>query len=1468
MRRQRAMRRQLARFLFIFVIGSAAMILGVITSMTLTPPGRDLLARTVSRFLDRIVTGQVRVGAISGSFLYDLTLENLVVRDTSGELLANLPRVRVAYRLPNFIAGQVVLSAIQLDSPTIQLIKHRSGRMNYEEVLGIGKGSKGGKSPLVEFHNVKMTDGLLRIALPWNPPRSARTESSVDSALQAERAKPGRIVEETPEGLRRVIVLADLATRMSRMRIATPDRQPFTIDLDSLATRVNDPGVTLRHAVGRVRIRGDSAVFSLSRGALPDTRFSGGGAVTWPRDTILFDFQVIAPHVNLEDLRWVSPHFPSMTGRGVLTARSESGIRTAYDIRDLHLAGPKGQVDGDLVTITDRRRGLGLRDMNVRLAELDLDAARPYLDTLPFYGTVTGKLAGSGFLNALDLGIEWAFRDAAVPGNPLTTIAGEGGVGTSRDSGLTFTEFGVRQSDIDLRTVRRIAPAVILEGRLTAVGTLNGPLRNIRFNGTAQHQDQDRPPSQLEGTVNLDTRFRVLGLNADVMLDPLSFEGIRRAFPTLGARGELRGPFQSSGNLARLAVDASLTGQIGSVEAHGFATLQPPRWGAEDLLLRFSRLDLAALTGRDLPTQLNGEISVTGVIDTLRAPEGELRLALSSSRLRELTLDSVFAIAGLRDSLIRVDTAYAVWKGARVGGSGTLGWGGLHTGRMEFSMVADSLIAFDSLLLATTKQTRDLTPDSRPLGGTAQASVQLAGNLDTLEASADLLVENLEWQRIRSPRVTGAFSWVGGQRPQLTASIGSDSLSAGTWVFHRIGAQARGWADSLEWNAGTGVGPHVGLNGAGRWWRKGETQVAMFDSLSFVLPAHRYRLEESFAVTLSDSAPAVSPVTIRAEDGSGLIQMAGRVPGSSPGSLVVRVLSLDLHDAYGLLQRDTLGVAGDVGIDVRIGGTAEQPTLRGTMTLEGGKFGDFNAPFLQGVVDYADRRLETDLLLWRSGKNVLDVGATLPLDLALRGAERRQVDGPLSVHAHGDSVDLGILEAFTPAVRQVSGEFSTDVNVTGTWDAPRLAGSLEFRDGAMSLPGLGVRYERIQGRGRFQGDSLVLDNVALRSGGGSLAITGTVRLEDLARPVLSLGFQANQFRALDVSRFLTLDGTGGLRLEGPLFKATLSGNLTANSGVLYFADLVTKRIIDLEDPTIADLVDTTLLRRENLGGKFQNRFLDSLTISNLAVEMGSDVWLRSGEANIQLSGQVQLSKTRQAYTPSGTLEAVRGSYTLKIGPVTRDFTVERGTVRYFGDLNAALDIRATHVVRAVRGEEIPVIAVITGTLYAPKISLESTFNPPISETDLVSYLVTGYPANEATRLGRAGALETGLSYFSSALSSELERALIQDIGIPLDLIEIRPGVSSRGGVSTLTQLAAGWQLGSKTFLTFNAGFCPENLSQFTYSNLGASLEFRFSREWRLQASVEPTLQSCRQDIRIPNTNPYQIGSDIRWEREF
>jgi translocation and assembly module TamB len=1457
------MRRRLARFLFVFVLGMLAMVLGVVTSMTLTPPGRALLARTVSRVLDRIVLGHVDVGAISGSFLYDLVLQDLVVRDTSGALLAEIPRVRVGYRLPNLLAGQVVLSSVQLERPVIQLIKHRNGRMNYEEVLQLGKGAPGGKSPLVDFHNVRMNGGTLRIALPWNPDRALVTQAQKDSALQAERAKPGRTIEESPEGLRRVILLSDLTTRLARLRIATPDRLPFTIDLDSLATRISDPAVAVRDAAGRIVLRGDSAIFSLSRGALPHTRFSGGGAVTWPRDTILYDFQVISPEVSLEDLRWVSPDFPSMQGSGILTARSVSGVRNEYDIRDLRLAAGRQEVSGELVAITDRRRGLGVRDMRLRLRDLDLDAVRPYLDTLPFYGTLSGSVSGSGFLDDIDVRLDWAFADAKVPGNPVTTIAGEGRVGARREEGLVFTGFEVRSSDVDLRTVRLIAPAVILEGRLAATGRLDGPLDDVTFDGTARHRDGNRPASVAIGQVHLDTRFDTLGLATDVALDPLSFEGIRRAFPTLRGRGELRGRFRSEGTLARLAVDADLSGEIGNVRVQGFATLLPPYWGAENLLLRFSRLDLGALTGREFTSSLTGELRVTGSIDTLRAPEGEMELALSRGRLREWVVDSVFARGASRDSIIRMDTAYAEWQGARAAGAGTLGWAAPHRGEMAFTLVADSLIGFDSLLLAVTDQRRDTSSGLVPLGGAARGSVRLSGSIDTLDATGDLTVGNLAFQQYRSPRVAGTFTWTGGRRPRLTASADADTVTAGEWVFSRNGLSVAGYLDSLAWGVGTTAGSLARVDAAGSWRVRDSVHQIWFDSLQAGLPTHRYRLLEPATLTLA-SVPTVSPVAVQALDGSGVVRVAGSLPSETPGAMTLEVLGLELSDLYALLQRDTTGVHGDLGLSMDIGGTTREPTFRGTVRLGEARFGDFRSPFVLGVLNYAQRRLDANLNLWRTGENILEVEAHLPLDLGFTGVEQRRVDGPLQVRADADSVDLGILEALTPAFRRVRGRLSVDAEVEGTWERPRLAGSIGIRSGAMDVPGLGVQFGSVEGGAVLQGDSLLLRDVRITSGGGDLAIGGAVRLERLSRPLFDLDLQAKQFLAIDVRNFLTLTGTGSLSLRGPLLGSALSGNLTANRGVLYFADLVNKRVIDLDDPTIADLVDSTMFQEQDLRAGFQNRFLDSLRVEDLRVAIGSDVWLRSAEANIQLDGEARVSKAGREYQPIGTLQAPRGNYTLKVGPVSRDFTVTHGEVRYIGTLDAQLDIEARHTVRAVRGDEIPVIAIIQGTLYAPKLRLESTMRPPISETDLVSYLITGYPANEASAFGASNAVEI----FSSTLSSELERALIQDLGVPVDLIEIRPGVASGSGVTTATQLAAGWQLGRKTFVTFNVGFCPD-LSQLSTRNLGAGLEFRFSREWRLQSAFEPTIERCGTTvIPIDSRYRYQIGVDLLWEREY
>ncbi len=1468
------MPRLIARFVFVTLLGIVATVLGVVAALVLTPPGRDLLARNVSSELSRVVNGSVSIGSISGSFLYDLMLERLVVRDTSGVLLVDLPRVRVGYRLPNLLAGRFVLGRLHVDRPVIQLIKHRNGRMNYEDVLRLGQGKAGGASPLIEFDDVRIHEGTLRVELPWSPPNTLRTERQRDSAIAAERAKPGRVIDPSAEGLRRIISFDQLATAVRRLQISTPDHKPFTIDLDSLATRVSDPQVDVRDAAGRISFRGDSVVFSLRRGALPNTRFSGGGVVTWPRDSVLYDFEFVSPKVNLVDLRWVSPNFPELTGRGTLAAKSENGTRTAFVIRGLHLARGAQRVDGDLTALDDHRRGLGVRDMRVTLKNVDLDEARPYVPTLPFYGMLSGSLAGNGYLDGLNVQLDWLFEDADVPGRPVSHIVANGRVVLGGQAGLVFQDLAVTESDIDLGTVRNLAPAVILQGRLMGQGTLNGPLRDVTFEGTARHRDSDRPASEIQGLVRLDTRTDTLGLTTDVALQPLSFDGIRRTFPGLTSQGSLTGRVRLDGTLSHLAVNASVSGEVGTIEAEGMATVRPPNWGAENLRLTFGRLDLSALSDSGLATSLNGTLRVTGTADSGRAPEGDLAVALGRSRVREFKLDTLAARGSVHDSVIAVDTLGGRVAGITLHGAGQLGWARPHQGRMAFVLSTDSLRTFDSLFMATTGLAPDTAQSAKPLGGSVQASLTLLGSLDSLDVSGAGLARQLEWGRFRSAEAKATLGYLGGKRPHLAFNLATDSVTYEQRIFRDLVLEARGHTDSLEWSGSAGVGRTVQsrFTGQGRWWRRGETQLFALDSVRARLAAHEWRLESPATITLRDSAPEVTPLAISATDGSGRIVVEGSVPGQRTGALSIDAFGVNVKDLYALLQRDTLGLSGSVGLTLDVGGTAAAPTIRGSAQLADATAGDFQAPFAQGVVNYADRRLQANLLLWRSGVRVIEVEASLPLDLGFSGVKERQLDGPLMVRARADSADLGILEAITPGIRNVEGQLVAEAAIKGTWKSPEVSGFATVSRGAMTIPGIGVRYAAILGRAEFRKDSLIIPYALVTSGNGTLQITGSLKLENLAKPVLDLVLEANRFQALNVRNFLSLTATGNVQLKGPVLNATATGSGTVNEGVFYFADLLKKRIIDLEDPTLRDLVDTTLIREAKLGARFENRFLDSLAVNNLHLEMGEGVFLRSTEANIQLSGRVDVNKAKGEYRPSGTLEAVRGLYTLKIGPVNRDFTVNRGTVRYFGtpDLNAELDIEAEHDVRTARGEEIPVIAKIKGTLFVPKLELSTTGGRNVSEADLVSYLVTGYSTADAFAAGVGSQVSAAAaSLVVGAVSSEFERALISNLGIPIDYVQFTPPVSTGGiGATAVGRLEFGWRIGPKTFITLDAGVCPQ--SQATPVNFGASLEYRFSRAWHAQTSFEPTYNLCGASgnpYGLTNSR-YQIGADVFWEKEF
>ncbi len=1442
-------------------------LLGTAAAVLWSPPGQRLLARVVTSVISGRVAGRVDVGGIRGTLLGHAVLERVAVHDSAGGLVFSAERLEVRYTLPELLAGRLVFHEVRVERPVIHLIRMRRERWNYEEVFRSKPGTPGGTSPTVELHDLVIHGGTIRVDVPTTPHPPKLPMSRHATAPAQPR------VEESPDGPVRVYGLDALDARVPLVRISTPARDPILVKIASLQGRLSDPKLTITALEGEILTAGDSLRFRLDRASMPGSVVQGGGAVRWPQDTVLFDWTLAADTVDLDDLRWISPDFPSWQGRGKAVALSTSNTQTEYRLDDLALGHGVTRAVGRMVAVVDTKRGLGFRDLDLQLTHTPLEVMRPYLDTLPFAGMLDGRLRLDGFLDAMRVAGDLRFTDGLVTGQPISTFRPDGLIHFGGAEGAVFEGFQLLDASVALGTVRRVVPAMLLPGQLHLVGRLNGPWQNARFDGLAEHMAPNQAMSRLLGAVRLDTRRDVLGVEMDATFDRLSFDALRTGYPSLTPFGGLTGRVITSGTLASLNVDADVTGDLGTVRALGRITALAPRWGADSLDLTFTRVDLDALLGRGGSTALNGRMHVRGTIDSLVPPEGTVALDLDRSRVGGLTFEEATLRLGASAGMLQVDSAQVRWPEGQLVARGTLGWAVPDSGSLHLEAWAATLQPFDSLLRAATGIVRD-TLAPRTLDGLARIALDLHGSLDRAAVVGRLDAEDVVLDQWRAGVVAADITADSLGAKGLSLTLTADSVGTATLLGRAIGVRLRGRADSLTF-AGEGQLNGLQLAAAGAWQGDSLRQRIALDSLALSFPRQQWRLARPTQFRLADGLATLDDtLALRTRDGSGSITLSGTFPGTAPGTMTASAVGIELADLVGLMQGDTSAVAGLATLDLRLGGTRNAPTMRGSAAVTGPVLGAVRAPMVRAAFDYESRMLRSHLTFWRTGDAVLDVDLALPFDMALAARAERKLAGPIAITARADSVDLAVFEAFTPNIRNATGTLQLDLQGSGTWAAPRLGGSLAIRNGRMLLPSLGTTYDNIEGRARFSGDSLLLDSLSMGGDGGTLRTTGSVRFEQLTSPVLDLKFGARGFLAMNVPNYLKLRAEDlDITLRGPLTHPVLRGIGTLSGSVLYFADLVTKDIVDLEDPAYLDLVDTLALRRQRLGAAFQNRFLDSLRIEGLRFRLGTEVWLRSSEANVLLEGSVTVDKVRKQYRLAGTFTAPRGTYTLKVPYLpARDFTVESGTVSYYGspDLNAELDLQARHIVHTVDGEDVPIVAHIEGSIQVPRLTLSSP-GRNLPDRDLISFLMFGQPQGRLGGNESALVTSTARSLVFGAFTGELSR-LVTETGLGIDLLEVRSGLLQQGQQGpSLTQLLAGFQLSRRFFATFNAGFCTgggSNSPVFSRNNLGASLEYRLTREFRLKASAEPvgTCQATTASTLLPRR--YQFGTDLLWEREY
>jgi translocation and assembly module TamB len=605
----------------------------------------------------------------------------------------------------------------------------------------------------------------------------------------------------------------------------------------------------------------------------------------------------------------------------------------------------------------------------------------------------------------------------------------------------------------------------------------------------------------------------------------------------------------------------------------------------------------------------------------------------------------------------------------------------------------------------------------------------------------------------------------------------------------------------------------------------------------------------------------------------GRIAVSGVLPMEGTADLRMELTQVDLEDVRRLV-RQAPDIGGRLTASVVLSGPVAAPDFRIQGHVENFRVPDLTLSRVEIDARYTGTTLDGVLRAWQNDSELVLAEARLPVEISVVGAVPRfrlVDDAALGGTIRADSLPLALLTTFAPGVRSGSGYAVADVRIQGTAERPRFAGSLQVHEGSVYVEELGVQFEEIEARISTEGDLVRVDSLSVRSGGLAL-VSGEILMDDRQQPFVSLAATMNRFQPIRRTNVATVTTSGALNLTGRFPSPVLTGQLTINEGTIQIPNGRRSTPIDMADADVGLIGTDTIAATPG-----QTGLLAGLQVEGLEVTAGEAVWLTAEDTRIQLGGDLLIFRTGEDMRVYGELQTIRGTYTLRMGPIAREFDIERGRIQFFGtpDLNPALDIVASNRVRVLGTggpQQINILVQVTGTLQQLQIELTSDTRPPLPESELLSLLIFGRPSHELGE--QAGALAQEIfiqELLGGAVLGPLEQALVGAGFFDYVRIRSRPSgpmaiFTAPTGVLGTTAIEGGRQLLPNLFWTLEVGVGALGGGE-SGATWGTSLDWQITQQWSLRWAYEP----LRRDPilqRASRAPAHQMIFDVRRRWEF
>lgn len=1525
------------------VLGALIIVLGaVVWVFTATPWGHETIRGKVLGALEGRVNGTVRLGRIGGNLLEGITIRDFSIRDSAGRPFLAIERASVQYGFRALLKKRIYLNEMHVEGLVVVLDKRPGAEWNYQQIFRKRTPSTPSKGPgfgsWMRFENVTLERGRIMIRSPWTP-SDRLSPAGRDSAIAIALGGGSRMhVARVEGGFQKVSDFRNIDARLPLVRLSEPGTGGHRIfevaTASTLALPFNPPAVQINNVTGRFELNGDSLWFG------PDTRIRlaasdivGGGRYVFANGDLRLRLR--ANPVALRDLRWIHPPLPA-DGRGTLEfALDWEGPIVRYVARDAdvrigsaHLLGDLGLtfVTIDTVAGTDT---LAIHGTRLRFSSVDTRLVEQIFPRLNFprQAVFSGRAALEGGLHAMGIDGDVSFTTAGLP--PGRVVAA-GEVGKVAPSGFRAGNLRLRLDPLPLAYVELTAGNTPLAGILRGSATLNGSTRT-RFmaRGDLSHED-GRERSRIIG----DVAVRMAGplwLDVDARAAPIDLATIGRFAPALGLRGAVAGPLRFTGTMNDLAVrtDLDVTGG-GFLAARGRLDLAGTS-KAVDMQATMRVFDASRLSTRAPATSLTATASARMTGFDAATMTGAIALDAGTSSFDSIGIDLARLRVTLGDGMARVETLFVRGNAATVSAGGTFGLAPGRDGTLRFTAAVDSLAAFerwigtdtivtpprpgvrarvvasareDSTRIArATEVERAVTGAPAPrlevrapaaishdsIRGSMYTAGTVTGGLPRFDLRGRLGAEGIVARGSSVGKARAEFAVTGVRTPAMAivAAARVDSVSvAGFWLDStdvRITNQSDSGTIGLEIFQAS----DRSYAAAARYLLHADHNELHLDNLALRFDTTMWRSTRASEIRWGPRGILIDSLDLRTDPATlgGRVFVNGLLPTQGEADLQVAVARFEIGHLIALLEGD-IEATGLLTMSGRMRGPLRAPTMRVAAGIESASYRGTHIPDIRATIEYADATLRAHAEATRRGGTPVAIAdGILPMNLALQNvAGSRFPDRPLQVDMVADSLPLDVLPRLTDAIYDVRGRAVGSIRARGTLRHPTVTGALALDLGSFGVTALGVRVRDINGVIRMRGDTLVIDSIVGISGGGPIRLEGGLGVATLTRPSFDLRVRASNARVLDNDRG-RLRADADLAIEGPYDGVVIAGAAIIRNGVVYIPEPDNKQVISADDPALFNVVDTALVTDRALLPE-ANELVENLQV-DVTVGVQRDTWVRSREANVELTsdGDLRLRMNRRTNTLAveGFLTTERGQYTL----MGKRFEIRRGSATFVGtpEINPTLQVTGEYEVRMPAREQLIIRVLIGGTMRSPRLSLESDAQPPIPQSDLLSYLAFGRSSSSLLQLGGSGLsggassggglVGTGAALAGKQLAavaldvavSELEGEATRSLGA--DVFNITPAAlpmefwRPQGFADVLegTEVELGKYTDSRTFFAVQA--------RPTRALPGLSVERRIGGGYRVKTSIEPRflLRDPSFTLRAPaSTNVF--GLFLIRERRF